>query len=60
MSSNGNKYLLERSLEEITTKLMDVNQEGSDQPNAQDGDQPPAQLNGSPSQITQPSANVGS
>ena len=61
VSSNGNKYLIERSLDEITTKLMDVNQEGTEhQPNAQDGDQAHGLLNGSPSQITQPSGNVGS
>lgn len=33
-SSNGNKYLIERSMDEITTKLMDVSQESGDQPNA--------------------------
>ena len=33
-SMMGNKYLVERSLEEITTKLMDTNPEQTDAPNA--------------------------
>lgn len=36
----GNKYVIERSLEEICEKLQDTNQE--EQPNAQDGSEPTA------------------